>query len=72
MSAENKRPPHDYANCPDRDCWACRIFAPDLAALKRHLHNTPVPATYQCTFVDCDDIATQGHLCAMHEKKGSR
>lgn len=73
-SKDEKDPLADIAELAGRDlaCW-CPLDQPCHADVLLEIANSDTYSpTYQCTRVDCNDVAVQGGLCAMHDKKEGR
>ena len=71
---------HPAADCSCQDT-SLEVFYPEpdvvrpngsreeLAALGRALGEAAVPKDRQCTYVDCEHEAVNGHVCVRHERR---
>lgn len=60
--------------CRDMDAGTAELLHHDATKPRRDIPSLEELAagfapTYQCTYIDCTDVAIQGHVCIRHERR---
>lgn len=70
----NADPDDDGVTWRDMDAGTAELLRHDATKPRRNLPSLEELAagfapTYQCTYLDCTDVAVQGHVCIRHERR---